>query len=492
MRKVPQFLLRSIIVASMPVAAHAAGTYYTGGYQSPQTNYGARTTGNYSQYSTYTRTTGYQPGNNAYRGNGAANYNRGNGQGAAQQNAQARPAQKASSGKSGFYIDAGIAHEYAVWQFDMNESGSLLHYDNLAWNTLNINGGYVFDMGNTKVQIDAGLKYGLQSGESYMVDDDITNGGYLIASIVKDDNSVIGNQVGHAMSIGTTKDGDMLGFNIGVGLTDIFQWGNVKMTPSIGYRYFKYKLTTSSNYGLAVDTAACFITEDGETQCDPIVVFVDGDGNKSVVWRENFKLAPEVPADSVYYETEGTFYFEQPGTSHSYEVDWSGPYIAMDMQYDINQNNAVTGRVELGFPGYTSTGDQPYRFDWAHPKSVEDSAGMFSALHLGLGANWMTAINDKIMLTIGLTYDYYTVSDVDAKTYLNSGYYNDLYASLEDAWQEKYGNLDNFLDSKEGNQTAIAINDLKNDCPGWVCSLGGEVNSFYRSLGVRVGINAKF
>ena len=521
MRRVPQFLLRSLVAVAAPVAAHAAGTYYTGGYQSPQTaRYGqnySNTTGSYSQYSTYNRTTGYSNagGYNRYGAYGNANngantanrygatgaYNR-NGQQASQnQPAQSRGTNGASSSKSGFFLGADISHEYAMWQFDMNQSGSILHYDDIAWNALNLNGGYVFDLGNTKLQLDAGFKYAFQSGESTMVDDDITNGGYLIAYVTEGtSDTIIGQQIGHAMSVGTSKSGSMLGFNVGLGLTDIFSWGSVKMTPSVGYRYLKYKLETHENYGVAVDTAACFTTEDGETQCDPIVVFIDDQGNASIIWRKDIQETPNVPSGSVSYDTEGTFYFQQPGVSHSYEVEWSGPYIALDMDYTINQNNAVNGRVELGFPGYTSTGDQPYRFDWAHPKSVEDKAGMFSAFHLGLGANWQTALSNTVMLTIGLTYDYYTVSDADATTYLNGSYYEDYRDALKKKWDDASHpggtitepDINDSGFNKAISQAYNAVNELEKECPGWVCSLGSEVNSFYRSLGVRVGINAKF
>lgn len=283
----------------------------------------------------------------------------------------------------------------------------------------------------------------------------------------------------------------MLGFNAGFGLTDFFKWGNMKITPSVGYRYLKYKLETKKNYGLSVDTSACFEI-DGEIQCDPAVVIHYSDGKQQIIWRDDIKSEMEIGSGASNIDTGGTYYYQQPGTSHSYEVEWSGPYLAMDMVYDINQNNSVNGRVELGFPGYKSTGDQPYRFDWAHPKSVEDKAGMFGAIHFGLGANWLTAITDTISLSIGLTYDYYTVSDADAKTYLNSTYYNDLYNTRLQLWQGEGKTEADMLATDGGDAIAKNIKQLEQDCPGWVCSTNGEIESFYKSMGIRVGINAKF
>ena len=200
----------------------------------------------------------------------------------------------------------------------------------------------------------------------------------------------------------------------------------------------------------------------------------------------------QVASGAEWISSEGSYYYEQPGTSHSYEVEWSGPYVALDMDYTINQNNSINGRVELGLPGYTATGDQPYRLDWAHPKSVEDSAGMASGLHLGLGTNWVTAITNTVSLSVGLTYDYYTVSDAEAKTYLNGSYYDSLYAAREKAWTDAGKSLDDILDPTNGDPVAINIKELESQCSGWTCTAENEVKSFYKSMGIRVGINAKF
>ena len=514
MKKVSLFILMLV-----PFAANAAGTYYTGAYQSPQTRYSTQT---YAQ-----RQTGY---NRSYTTPSYAStrYNTYNTAGnAAAQNTAATTQQSGASAqaskKTGFWLDAGITHQMAQWQFEMAQSGSILSYDNIGWNVLDVSAGYAFGIGKTTMQIDAGLLYGMQWGESAMYDDDITNGGYFLTSWTGDvdgdgqKDSGTFDQIGHAMSIGTSKGGNMLGFNVGFGLTDMFRIGNVRLTPSVGFRYLKYKLTTENNYGLAVDTHACFEVN-GEVQCDPAIVIIQPDGEQQIFWRDNISqtIPPknyDIPSGSVI-STEGTYYYQQPGESHSYETTWMGPYLALDMDYDINQNNAVNARVELGLPGYKSVGDQPYRFDWQHPKSVEDEAGMFGAFHFGLGANWTTAITDSVALSIGLTYDYYTVSGADAKTYLNMNYYDDLYnerlAVYEKAYPSggNYGGHDYTAEEimlgiaaaenpdlsgvPKGDGTAMNIEYLREACPGGVCKTDGEIESFYKSLGIRVGISARF
>ena len=482
-----------VLIMALPMVANAAGTYYTGSaYQPVQYQYGqtaSYTTNGYNrtEYATPTNSMASVRYNTGTRGLGQQNVN------VVQSNQRAsqQHSSRATGGtsKGGFYANAGITHESAMWNFEMtNVANSVLHYDNIAWNVFDLNGGYVFGVGNTKMQVDAGFKYGAQWGKTTMIDDDISKGGYSPVDLVDNSDNVVGQLVGHALSVGASKDGNMLGFNVGFGLTDFFKVGNVKITPSIGYRYLKYKLKTMDNYGLAVTSAACFSIGAGEIQCDPAIyaMYQDGTQWKSyILWRDSLDEKLSISSGTSYVDTGDTYYYKQAGTSHSYDAVWSGPYIAMDMLYDINQYNSVNGRIEIGFPGYNSTGDQPYRWDWAHPKSVEDSAGMFSAFHLGLGANWKTAITDSVALSLGVTYDYYTVGGAEAKTYLNEALYKQLLAA--------YGNNETaLLDPNTGSLQAIYLNEQRQSCGGWVCQSRNEIDSIYKSMGIRVGIDARF
>lgn len=488
MKNLPRFLFRCSLIMLTPIAANAAGTYYTGNYQSPQQRYNTASYSSTRAGYNVNRYPGYNSANYNNNANSTARYNAG-GQNTQAQSGRGMQKQNTKQEK-GFLLNAGLSKEYAQWQFEMNESGSILHYDNIDWYVFDIAGRYEFDLGNKKMRVDAGFKYGVQGGESSMVDDDVTNGGFLLTTWVDSDGNFIGDEVGHALSVGTSKDGSMMGFNIGVGITDLFRVGNIRFTPSIGYRYLKYKLETKNNYGVAVDTAACIrVPGSDEVQCNPAIVIKYPDGTNAVLWD-----VADANGDGFWdvfgidgIEPGQTYYYEQPGTSHSYEVDWTGPYLALDMDYIINQHNAVNGHIEFGLPSYTATGDQPYRFDWAHPKSVEDTAGFGDAYHIGLGANWTTAITDSVSLSLGVTYDYYTVSGADSKTYLNGAYYNGLYQDRVNNWTSS----DDILGAN-GDPVAKTIKELEAECPGWVCSSNGEVDSFYKSMGIRVGINALF
>lgn len=473
------------IMAMMPVIAGAAGTYYNGNlYQNPQ-RYGSNGGGYYNSYG-------------AGSGYAQATQNMGTQKYAKQKS----KADKNNAVKQGFHLDANLAHEFASWNFEMNEAGSKLHYDNLSWNVINGEMAYYFGS-SVPMQIKVGGRYGKQFGESPMIDDDISGGAYGY------EDYAIGRISGYAMSAGTSKDGTQFGFNAGFGLTDLFNIGRVKITPSLGYRYLKYKLYTQENSGLTMDVfdgnsshpyVNC-IEVGGETQCDPYVAFVDGSGELWATGRvinidgslSDYILAPD--SITVAGVSLGdTYYYSQSGTSHKYETEWSGPYVALDMEYTINNNNFVNAGIEFGLPMYSSKGDQPYRVDWAHPTSVEDKGKFGNAYHLGLSAMWSTAVSDSVALSLGMTYDYYKVKDADATTYINRSYYNSIVTSLEDAIE--------YLTDHGASAATIAIyQDKLTDAEkavdfysakGWKIESKDEIKSIYSAMGIRMGVSVKF
>lgn len=454
----------------VPFAANAAGTYYNGDYQSPQYKYTQS-----ANYKSNTGTTKWPYPTSTYK-----NYQ-------SQYNSTSTTKSTSSEKNSKLHVSAGITRETANWEMEMNQSDSILHYDNISWNVFDANATYDFGT----VTLDAGIKYGMQNGEANMVDDDVSNGGYYIDSLYLDDPNdgltedvLLGDIYGKSISIGTSDSGNMFGFNMGLNLPDKFSIGKAKFTPSIGYRHFSYSLKTNKNNGLSLETGYCVVVSGSdEIQCNPLIMIdEDGDGAiDSVLWDDNI-----VPSGQIYFGD--TFAYTQPGTSHKYDVSWSGPYAALDMDYQINQETALTARLELGLPSYTSEGDQPYRPDWAHPKSIEDSAGIGDAWHVGFSANWFTALTDRVKLSLGFTYDYYNVSGAEAKTYLNKDYYttlywnqiNDVYAGVEQ----------DAIDANDG--VVMGILNLEDQCPGWVCTQSGEINSFYKSMGIRIGLSSQF
>ncbi|MCL2749028.1 MAG: hypothetical protein FWE50_03040 [Alphaproteobacteria bacterium] len=433
--------------------ANAASTYYTGPYQSPQYRYGQPASAQPS-YSA-PRPQQYQYPTNAQQRSPYSPYS--------QPQQQQQSGQGANQTSQGFYLSAGISREVANWQFEMKNAGSFLHYDNISWNVFDVNAGYNFDM----ISIYGGLKYGMQAGESPMIDDDISRGGFWSGYSEEFEQDVFGV----ALSAGSSKGGSMLNYNLGIGLIDKMNFGNVKVTPSIGYRSLTYNLKTNNNSGIAMEYANYCVAFGDEIQCIPIIFDEETEEGEFL---------------------DGTYAFFQPGTTHDYKVSWAGPYLALVTEYQINQNNSVDATIEVGLPAYKSTGDQPYRPDWLHPKSVEDEASIGKAYSLGLGANWKTALTDTLMLSVGFTYNYYTVSGANATTFLDRNYFWAVaqYIVLEDGSFGVDPSDPLFIDAANYVLNELRLSRGANE--NWVAKSNNEIDSFYKSMGIRIGLSAKF
>ena len=107
---------------------------------------------------------------------------------------------------------------------------------------------------------------------------------------------------------------------------------------------------------------------------------------------------------------------------------------------------------------------------------------------------WKTFVADSMMLTLGFTYDYYKVSGATAKTFLNSGYYSDMRTDytnmLNDDYMISIGRNPLSDAQKEAVQDEIAtINSYQNQ--GWTLESSNEIDSIYKSMGIRLGLEYK-
>lgn len=487
MSRISRVLFGSAVMAVLPYVAGAAGTYYNGNlYQNPQSRYATNAGGFYNNYG-------------AGRGYGQGMQGVGVTKTTVQTTKKTTTKKTASNPrKQGFQLGVNLSHEFADWDVQMNTAGSNLHYDNLRWNVLGGEMAYYFG-DSVPMQIKIGGRYGLQFGDSSMVDDDITAGNmwYTQDMIVGNtpEEVLIGTP---ALSVGTSKDGKQYGFNAAFGFTGLFGNDRVKITPSIGYRYFKHILETKSNYGLMVQVlnsdsfVNCLEVQNGEIQCGPYIGFADASGQilnfagLSAVVDEDGNVqnyVVENNTSAALLDVGETYYYEQSGTSHKYETVWAGPYVALDMEYNINDNNVVNAGLEFGLPTYDSKGDQPYRFDWEHPTSVEDKGGFGDAYHLGFNAMWSTSVSDAVMLSLGMTYDYYHVGNATATTYLNKAYNEALLYSLE-----TYNSGEGLTETEYQNM--LSLKEAK--AAGWKYKSNKEIESVYKSMGIRLGLSAKF
>ena len=125
-------------------------------------------------------------------------------------------------------------------------------------------------------------------------------------------------------------------------------------------------------------------------------------------------------------------------------------------------------------------------------------------MHLGLIANWSTAVADSTFLTLGFTYDYYKVSNATATTYANKDYWTSMY----DCYYMLYNNADVGPYGNGGNmpsggwgypedlkpELADAMDDIMVNYidKGFKDETANEINSIYKAMGIRIGLVTKF
>ncbi|MDR2685788.1 MAG: hypothetical protein LBB23_03405 [Rickettsiales bacterium] len=463
-----KFIFGSLAVLFSASAA-SANTYYNPGNVGQYNQGGFIGQGNASQQ--------YQPRGGGYQGN----YQGGGYQGGGyqpQQNQQFRPYGQGAPGAYGqqnrgygygqqgqqsrgqkpqaskaFEFDVFAGYEGADFGFNMNSAGSEISFNNITWQKIGAAGKGTFDLGGTAVEIKGGLELGTQGKSGTVTDDDMQNGGIWSgfvyfsngaqdpsllnwSSLGGDNEWVNFGSTELAYGVGEQGKGSSLGFFASVGLANGWTLAdNITLKPSVGYRYESYKLigqnviTTSVlailgegydeqgvPYMMGDLQAVADFCGNASNACDVMVVF-DKDDIPHFV---GFVMGLD-DYDEPWFLTLASAH-ALDGITHKYDVVWAGPFIAADIEAKLMPKMTANMRIEIGFPGYSSEADQPFRSDLAHPVAFRDSAGMFSGMHYGLMLGYTAAITDGMSVGLDWKWDYYEVKGAASESFYARGY----------------------------------------------------------------------
>lgn len=109
-----------------------------------------------------------------------------------------------------------------------------------------------------------------------------------------------------------------------------------------------------------------------------------------------------------------------PDLDSTYETEWDGPWLGLDIVFQLNQKHSIFAAFEYHWADYYAVADWNLRDDYAHPKSFEHetdgtgivvSAGWTYLLHGGWGLditidyqNWSTDPGiDRVFTAAGTT-----------------------------------------------------------------------------------------
>jgi hypothetical protein len=87
-----------------------------------------------------------------------------------------------------------------------------------------------------------------------------------------------------------------------------------------------------------------------------------------------------------------------PGLNSTYEAEWWGPWVGLDLLFDVSEKVTLFGGVEYHWANYNGEADWNLRSDFAHPKSFEhDSDGTGILVSVGgevhLSKPWYLSLN---------------------------------------------------------------------------------------------------
>lgn len=294
--------------------------------------------------------------------------------------------------------------EWSDFQFDMNSAGSIVSWDDMTWSTFGADFGYKSK--TSTFGFSAGYHHGTSSSGTG-TDDDLHNGGGL-TEVCTDSSCSNTTAIGFlSISVGDvsgTKDDAYAKFS----LNDFWKNDSLTFSPNVGYRYFQHRLKIKDSYVMQIYAQEISINSDGNP-------YLDSSGST---------------------EINGIVY----GTTHDYKTTWSGPFIGFDIKNQFTSGGFFSLGAEFGLPTYKGEGDWPNRTDLADP-GFEDSGKFGDSYHVGLSMNYLGKISENLFLDLGMEFNYYHLSNGEAKTNFYDGTSVTIEEELNATWKSISGNI---------------------------------------------------
>ncbi len=105
------------------------------------------------------------------------------------------------------------------------------------------------------------------------------------------------------------------------------------------------------------------------------------------------------------------------GLNSTYETEWNGPWIGVDLSFEINKKFTLFGAFEYHMADYYAKANWNLRTDFAHPKSFEHTADG-SGIVMSIGGDY--ALNDQWFINVNIDYqDWSTYAGTDRIFFAN-------------------------------------------------------------------------
>jgi hypothetical protein len=283
------------------------------------------------------------------------------------------------------------------------------------------------------------------------------------ASTTRTSDDDVHNEL-HVFSLGRGS-ADLSTYSIALGLRNIYRLAGFDLTPFVGYKKRHQGFKMGEHYRPSPFFLEKACVDDGNKGCLPIDLNAAGI-NQIYVYAVGADGRPDnsidvsgymtIPGDQLYYGMQiagGDFCWYAPdnqevclkastsydgypdnlinafygasqadylkGTTHIYPVDWTGPFVAANLERMLSPKETFNIYAELFFPTYRAEGTWPGREELQQYPSFVDTGG--SSLGIQLDMKYKYKIYQNVDLSLGGSFEYYQVKDADTTTYFVEG-----------------------------------------------------------------------
>ena len=297
----------------------------------------------------------------------------------------------------------------------------------------------------------------------------------------------------HIISIG---DGsaDLKDYSIAVGARNFWKLGNWNITPYVGYKKKEQDFEMANHavpapFYLEAMCDAAGSGEPCENDFNPntnvmyeAVLDIEGNfvktGNAvpdSITFNGTNAVAPDGVSSAVSYgqqipqedfcfhlidgsQEDGYYYcieagddganllgvfggvssvFIQDGTTHMYHVNWTGPFVGLELERKMSDKEELRLYGEYFYPYYKVWGNWPNRDDWAHDPSFWDKGGKGMGFLFNLDYKYQ--IKSYLQLILGIEYEYIENKDADTLLRFSDGSESLMENSIRISQWKSYG-----------------------------------------------------
>lgn len=340
-------------------------------------------------------------------------------------------------------VYANYIRRFADFEFATGVN-SILEWDDMIFNEINIGLKHVFDVHNFDLLAYADYSYGKLSSGGLSMDYDLEPYDYAYPT-----DGIF------TISMGG-QSGDTSKLKLGIGAHHIWNFAGWKITPHIGYEIFRHNLemdnhiypnpgvflplmSSSGDYVYGDTAGNYYVFPQNATPSDDsglyqicmspedIKIVYAGSagaagtyiGNTLITqdWNDGLGTLPWGVGEGDCVVVGGDGLVKVDGTTHIYNTTWSGFYLGLEVEKQMTLADKLRFYVQFSMPKYSAEGIWPNRDDWQQSPSFLDE-GTNGAFAYEAELEYSYQISDRMQLSLKASTDYFHIGSIPGELYV--------------------------------------------------------------------------